>query len=128
MAIPFILFVIIVVLCFFAYIDNKERLRKNQELEVQRQLEEKRRQQELEWEREAKQRQQELEEKYRQIDRDYEIGNQIAAKRAAAPMIINLTITEKDANGKEIGAPKPLSVKLTLDEETATRLVNILRG
>jgi len=116
------------VLCFFAYIDNKERLRKNQELEVQRQLEEKRRQQELEWEREAKQRQQELEEKYRQIDRDYEIGNQIAAKRAAAPMIINLTITEKDANGKEIGAPKPLSVKLTLDEETATRLVNILRG
>ena len=115
------LFISVIALFFVAYCYGRDRVKKRKEIEQDRQRE-------LEWEREAKQRQQELEEKYRQIDRDYEIGNQIAAKRAAAPMIISLTITEKDTNGKEIGAPKPLSVKLTLDEETATRLVSILHG
>jgi len=60
------------------------------------------------------------------MEQEEDASKQLAAKRAAEPMIFNLTITEKDANGMEIGAPKPLSLKLTLDEETAARLVQIL--
>ena len=121
MAIVFILFVITIVLCIFAYVDNKDRAKKKRELEQDRQRE-------LEWEREAKQRQLEREEWQRQMEQEMEMSKQLAARRAAEPIIFNLTITEKDTNGVEIGDPKPLSLKLTLDEETATRLVNILRG
>ncbi|MEI7638952.1 MAG: hypothetical protein WCJ37_16710 [Syntrophus sp. (in: bacteria)] len=128
MAIPFILFVIIVVLCFFAYCDNCERAKKKRELEEERQWAEKRRQQELEWEREAKQRQIEQEALLQQMKHEEEMSKQLAAERSAEPMIINLTITERDANGLEIGDPKPLSVKIALDNETASRLMSILRG
>lgn len=128
MALAFILFMIIVVLSFCAYVDNKDRAKKKRRLEEDRQLAEKRRQQELEWEREAKQRQLEREEQLRQLDNEEEMSKQLAAKRAAEPMTINLTITEKDANGVEIGDPKPLTIKMSLDKETASRLVSILRG
>ena len=36
MAIVFILFVITIVLCFFAYCDNKDRAKKKRELEEER--------------------------------------------------------------------------------------------
>jgi len=122
------LLVIITMLFWFAYIFDCKRAKKKRELEEEGRREEEKRRWELESGMEEKQRQRDLEEKYRQIERDYEIGNKIAAKRAAEPMIINLTIIEKDANGMEIGAPKPLSVKIALDNETASRLVSILRG
>jgi len=110
---------VLVLIC--VYYDEK-RAKKKQE----RQWEKNRRQQELEWEREAKQRQLEQEALARQMEQEEEASKQRAAKRAAEPMVINLIIAEKDANGMEIGDPKPLSLKLTLDEETATRLVQIL--
>ena len=122
------LLVVITMLFSFAYCYDCKRAKKKRELEEERHREEENRRQELESEMKEKQRQRELEEKYQQIYRDYEIGNQIAAKRAAEPLIINLTITERDANGLEIGDPKPLSVKIALDNETASRLMSILRG
>jgi len=132
MAIPFILFIIIIVLCFFAYCDNQNRAKKKRELEEERQLEEKRQQQELEWElkweREAKQRQLEQEALARRMEQEEDASKQLAAKRAAEPIIFNLTITEKDANDVEISAPKTLTVKVSLDKETSSRLVSILRG
>jgi len=123
-----ILFALFFMLIFFCFTSNCERVRKKKLLEEDRQWAEKRRQQELEWDREAKQQRLEQEALVRQMEQEEATSKQLAAERAAEPMIINLTITERDANGLEIGDPKPLSVKIALDNETASRLVSILRG
>ncbi len=120
------LFILILAVLVPVYIINGVMCMWNKKSD--RRYEESLRQIEMECEKKAKKLQIEREEQQRQLDIEMDAAKQLAARRAAEPIIFNLTITEKDANGVEIGDPKPLSLKLTLDEETATRLVNILRG